>query len=258
MWKGVDATILSSDQRMIVRDEGATLLLITQPDHALLAETIVAAIHTEPPLEGPARRTILLAAREHDNGWTEVDAEPTIDPGTGRPRDFMSGPARVKHELWLRGITRVAKTDPLAGALVAEHAVTVYAYRRGEPEWARFFGTIEAMRDALLQRIGKFTGAPRETFEAEYRCVRLGDALSLQFCNAWAEPQTTHGYQASVNRATLVVAPDPFGVASVPLRVIGRRVPARRYRDDADLRMAIAAATPEVVTGEARGDACVS
>jgi hypothetical protein len=176
---------------MIVRDEGATFLLITQPDHAQLAETIVAAIQTEPALEGPARRTILLATREHDNGWTEVDAEPTVDPGTGRPCDFMSGPARVKHELWPRGITRVAKVDPLAGALVAEHAVTVYGYRQREPEWAPFLGTIEAMRDALLQRIGMFTGAPRETFEADYRCVQLGDALSLQFCNGWTEPSTT-------------------------------------------------------------------
>jgi hypothetical protein len=238
---------------MIVRDEGATFLLITQPDHAQLSETIVAAIHTEPPLEGPARRTILLATREHDNGWMEVDAEPTIDPATGRPRDFMSGSARVKHELWLRGITRVAKTDPLAGALVAEHAITVYAYRQGQPEWAPFFGTIDAMRDALLQRIGMFTGTPRETFQAEYRCVGLGDALSLQFCNAWAEPHTTHGYQVSADRRTLVVAPDPFAGAAVPLRVIGRRVPARRYRDDADLRAALAAATPEILAGEARG-----
>ncbi len=243
---------------MIVRDEGPTFLLITQPDHAQLAETIVAAMHTERPLEGPARRTILLATREHDNGWTEVDAEPTIDPEAGRPCDFMSGPSLVKHELWLRGITRVAKTDPLAGALVAEHAVTVYGYRQREPEWAPFFGTIEAMRDALLQRLGRFTGAPRATFEAEYRCVRLGDALSLQFCNAWAKPQTTLGYQASVNGATLLVAPDPFAGATVQLRVIGRRIPARLYRDDADVRAAMAAATPDIVTGEARGTSCVS
>ena len=206
---------------MIVRDEGATFLLITQPDHAQLAETIVAAIRTEPALAGPARRTILLATREHDNGWTEVDAEPTVDPATGRPCDFMSGPARVKHELWLRGVTRVAKVDPLAGALVAEHAVTVYGYRQGEPGWTSFFGAIEAMRDALLQRIGMFAGASREAFEAEYRCVRLGDALSLQFCNAWTEPQTTLGYRASVNGATL---------AGCPRSIRRRHDPATRHR----------------------------
>src|SRR5688572_25961561 len=91
---------------MIVRDERDTLLLITQPDHAQLSEAIVAGIRTEPPLDSPARRTILMATREHVNGWTEVDAFPTVDAATGRPCDFMSGPAAVKHELWLRGITR--------------------------------------------------------------------------------------------------------------------------------------------------------
>ena len=78
---------------MIVRNDEDTFLLITQPDHAQLAETLVSAIRTEPALTGPARRTILLATREHDNGWAEVDALPMVDPATGRPCDFMSGAA---------------------------------------------------------------------------------------------------------------------------------------------------------------------
>lgn len=238
---------------MIVRDERDSFLLITQPDHAQLSEVIVAAIRTEPPLHSPARRTILMATREHDNGWTEVDAYPTVDPATGRPCDFMSGPAAVKHELWLRGIARAAKSDGLAGALVAEHALTVYGYRRGEAGWAPFFSTIEGMRDALLQRTGYFNGSTREMFEAYYRCVRLGDSFSLQFCNAWTEPSTTLGYQARMEGTTLLIAPDPFAGATVALRVVGHRVPARQYRDDAQVRTAMAAATPEIVMGTARG-----
>src|SRR5438876_58234 len=65
---------------MIVRETNSDFLLITQPDHAELAEDIVRAMTTEPSLLGAARETILLATREHDNGWTEVDAFPTIDP----------------------------------------------------------------------------------------------------------------------------------------------------------------------------------
>lgn len=238
---------------MIVRDERDTFLLITQPDHAQLAEAIVAAIRTEPPLDSPLRRTILMATREHDNGWTEVDAYPTVDPATGRPCDFMSGPATVKHELWLRGIARAAKSDGLAGALVAEHALTVYGYRRGEAGWAPFFSTIEGMRDALLQRVGLFTASGRDTFDAYYRCVRLGDSFSLQFCNAWTEPLDALGYRAEMDGTTLLITPDPFAGATVALRVVGHRIPARPYRDDAQVRKAIAAATPEIVMGTARG-----
>ncbi|MBI2186043.1 MAG: DUF3891 family protein [Acidobacteria bacterium] len=100
---------------MIVRDEGTTFLLITQPEHARLSAELIAAVASEPALRTRARDTILAATREHDNGWAEVDAEPTIDP-MGRPRDFMTGSAAVRRELWTRGITRVAKMDPHAGA----------------------------------------------------------------------------------------------------------------------------------------------
>ena len=235
---------------MIVRNDGDTFLLITQPDHAQLAETLVSAFRTEPPLSGPARHTILFATREHDNGWLEVDALPTVDPATGRPCDFISGPATLKHELWLRGIARAAKTDALAGALIAEHAVTVYGYRRGDPAWAPFFSTIASMRDALLQRLSPIDAA---TFDAYYRCVRIGDSLSLQFCNGWTDPSTTFDYRSELRGTTLLIAPDPFRGEALNLRVVGRRIPVRQYHDDAEVRAAMASATPEIVTGTARG-----
>jgi hypothetical protein len=237
---------------MIVRDEGMTLLLITQPDHARVSADLVAAFHTEPALRTTARDTILLATREHDNGWAEVDAEPTIEP-TGRPRDFMTGPAGVRRELWTRGIARVAKMDPHAGALVAQHALTVYAYRQGDPAWKPFFASIFTLRDDLLQQLGLATGAPRDAFDLEYRCVFLGDALSLQWCNAWSGPEEPLGYHATMEGDALIVSPDPFAGATVPFRVLGRRIPARRYRDDADLRETLTEAVPILVDGEVKG-----
>ncbi len=238
---------------MIVRDDGSSLLLITQPDHARLARDIVAAIRTEPALDSASRDTILFATREHDNGWLEVDAEPTIDAERGRPCDFITGPARVKHELWPRGIRRAALTDPRAGALVAQHAVTVYAYRTGDPEWQAFFGTITALRDALLHQLGAAQGTGREAFDLEYRAVRLGDSFSLQFCSGWAEPQDTLGYAAELRGRTLRITPDPFGGVSVPLRVKARRIPRKRYASDGELRAAVADAVSEFLEGFATG-----
>lgn len=237
---------------MIVRDEGTTLLLITQPDHARLSADLMAAVRTEPALQTPARATVLLATREHDNGWAEVDAEPTIDR-QGRPLDFMSGPAAVRRELWTRGITRVAKMDPHAGALVAQHAITVYGYRQGDPDWKPFFSSIFVLRDDLLEQLGLATGARREAFEIEYRAVFLGDTLSLQWCNGWRGPESALEYSATMDGDTLLVSPDPFGGATVPFRVLGRRIPARRYHDDADLRETLAATVPVDVAGAARG-----
>jgi hypothetical protein len=238
---------------MIVREDGDSFLLVTQPDHARLAHDIVAAMRTEPALDTPARETILFATREHDNGWIEVDAEPTIDPATGRPCDFIAGPARVKHDLWPRGIRRAAQSDPRAGALIAQHAITVYAYRAAEPEWQPFFGPINALRDDLLSQLAAHDGPAREAFEREYHAVRLGDSFSLQFCNGWTTPQETYGYTAELHGASLVITPDPFAGGAVPLRVIARRIPARRYNSDADLRKTLADAVPELLEGQAVG-----
>jgi hypothetical protein len=237
---------------MIVRDEADSFLLITQPDHARLAERIGAAMRSEPVLDTADRGAILLAMREHDNGWAEVDAEPEVEPVTGRPRDFMSGSPRVKYDLWLRGIGRAAQMDPRAGALVAEHALTVYAYRRGDADWQMFFDSVTPIRDDLLKQIGMLAGDAREAFQRQYRCVQLTDAFSLQFCGGWRDGRSLE-YQFIVRGNELLISPDPFGGATVPLQVLGRRIPARRYHDDGELRQTIAAATPEVITGSARG-----
>jgi hypothetical protein len=238
---------------MIVRDETDSFLLITQPDHARLAADIVAAMQTEVTLEGSGRDITLLATREHDNGWIEVDASPTIEPATGRPCDFIAGPAHVKHELWPRGVARVAKMDPRAGALVAQHAITVYSYRADDAEWAGFFGAIASMRDDLLRQLGAIDGPARDTFDRDYRCVRLGDLFSLQFCNGWSGPLKAYEYEVTLRGSTLVISPDPFNGGSVTLRVMARRLPRGRYATDGELQRAFAHAVPEWVSGTATG-----
>lgn len=131
--------------------------------------------------------------------------------------------------------------------------MTVYAYRAGEPEWQPFFGPVTAMRDDLLDQIGASGGAARDAFDREYRALRLGDSFSLQFCNGWTTAQETFDYRAELRGSSLVIAPDPFAGASVPLRVMARRIPARRYSSDADLRKAVAGAVPEFLEGQATG-----
>ena len=238
---------------MIVRDEAGTFLLITQPDHARLAERIGAAMRSEPALDTADREAILLAIREHDNGWAEVDAEPEVEPATSRPRDFMTGSARIKYDLWLRGITRAAQMDPHAGALVAEHALTVYAYRRADADWQVFFDSVTPIRDDLLKQIGMLTGEARETFQRQYRCVQLADAFSLQFCGGWTDNSSTLEYQAVMRGDALLISPDPFDGATIPLQVLGRRIAAQRYKSDGDVRAAVAAAPVLVVEGKAKG-----
>ena len=75
---------------MIVRRLADRLQLMTQPDHAHLAGTIMescVSLRAE-----PRRDAILRAIYAHDNGWLEEDQAPQVNPDTGEMLDFVSAP----------------------------------------------------------------------------------------------------------------------------------------------------------------------
>ncbi len=236
---------------MIIRQQGDSLLFITQADHAQLAAAVMAHWHEDGFPTHPRRDAILRAIAQHDNGWIEEDAGTHVDED-GNPLDFVSVPARVKHGLWPRGVDRVGRDDPYAAALVAQHALTVHGQQRGDPLWNGFFEAMDARRDALLDRAG---GEARATIEADYRFVQAGDQLSLIFCNGWRTPFPRRGGRMIFDGRRLELSPDPFAGARVPMRVEARRVPGRTYGSAAELRAAVMAADVVVVEGESAGTA---
>ncbi len=235
---------------MIIRtDNDAVLCFITQPDHARLAAEAIERWQDDGFPENRRRDAILLAAREHDNGWLEEDASTHVDQN-GRPLDFVSVPPHVKHRIWPRAIDRLSRTSSYAAALVAQHAITVYDSTRSDPAWQDFFRTMTSLRDAQLAR----TDANLATLEGDYRFVNAADRISLAFCTGWTEPLESSGRRIMLaGRNTVTIAPDPFAGARVPLRVPARPL-SRRVFDTADgLRRALADAPIEFLEGAALG-----
>lgn len=231
---------------MIVRPAGSDLHLITQPDHARLARAIME--RCVPLAAEPRRAEILHAIGEHDNGWAEEDAAPTVDTATGRVVDFISAPLAVRHAVWPRAVARLAAA-PWAAALVAEHALTVYDRFRGDAEWAPLFAKMEGARADML-RAG---GLPPGDLLADYRYVRLADLISLTFCTGWTDEQRFGGWVVRLAGTHVLVAPDPFGGADIPIDIAARTIPNRSYRSDADLRDALRAARRTTLRGAASG-----
>jgi hypothetical protein len=232
---------------MIVRTAGDSLLLITQPDHAALARTIMERwVAGDLPLS-PRRASILLAVGQHDNGWHEPDAAPIVG-ADGRIADFVSAPGDVRRGVWPRGVATLA-ADPWAAALVAQHAVFVYSRFESDPEWAAFFNEMRALREHHRARAGLDDG----TLQRDYHFVRLGDLISLAFCNEWTDRHEHAGYSIKGDGTDFVVEPDPFDGARVGLEIWARRLPNRGYADDADAARAWAEAGEVRVTGEVAG-----
>jgi hypothetical protein len=216
---------------MIVVPESATLLLVTQPDHAHLSGELLSLWRAGGLPDHPRRADLLFAAREHDNGWREADAAPRWDAGRGLPHDFLSLPRRERIEIWERGPCRFAAERPYAALLIARHALGLFRNRRGEEDWDRLLDFLEDFAAGLLAE----TGAAREELEADYPLIDLADLISLTACTRRSEPAGRYGTRIEpLEDGELCLEPFPLAGATT-FRVPCRRIPRRDYRGDADL-----------------------
>ena len=231
---------------MIVRTIPGGVRLITQPDHAHLARAIMNAC--VPLAARPRRDVILHAIGEHDNGWADTDAAPTVDRSTGAVVDFVTAPLDVRHAVWPRGIARLAD-QPYAAALVAQHAITVYDRYRADAAWDSFFERMEAARGGMLRA----SGLALDDLAADYPFVRLGDLISLTFCTGWTDPQRFAGWTVQLSGTRVLVTPDPFGGATIPIEIAAKELQRPAFQSDAELRAAIGDLEATIVQGEVTG-----
>ena len=234
---------------MIVNTSVRPALLITQPDHAALAATIMRGWQRGGLPESPRHVALMLAIQAHDNGWQEVDVEPCLDPATGRVLDFIHVPEDVRHAVWRRGVSRL-EGEPYAAALVAQHALHIYRRMRQQPGWRQFFVDMTSTRDRNLSAAHETI----ETLQREYAFLRLADLASLTFCGVEADGQAQEmGYEIRLEGTCLVVSPDPYAGATIPLEITGRELDLAAFASPADARAAWTSAPRRTITGTVTG-----
>jgi hypothetical protein len=234
---------------VIIRSGNGQLLLIKQTDHAALAGRIMRAWRRDGLDSSPRRDVILLATHRHDDGWTDQDGAPLVGDTSGEVLDYLHAPDDVRRSIWPRGVG-VLSAHPYAAALVAQHALHLFDKYRAEPSWQDFFTQMERLRAEQLA-----AAAPRteDDLRRDYFFVRMGDLLSLQFCDDWYEPQCDGPYMSTWDGERLTVTPDPFEGSDVPLTVTARRLTVQLFSNGAELARAIDLAPNVTLTGVASG-----
>src|SRR5439155_3630970 len=76
---------------------------------------------------------VCLAAEQHDLGMAAWDAEPRLNPETGRPQSFLEMPTPVHLELWTRAPRLALTQGRYIALLVSLHGTLLYGYR----DWSR-------------------------------------------------------------------------------------------------------------------------
>jgi hypothetical protein len=232
---------------MIIRPAGADVLLITQPDHARLARRMMSHFVGRGFADADRRDSILHAIEEHDNGWREVDAAPVVGDD-GRLLDFVTAPVEMRQAIWPRGVRRLA-ADPIAAALVAEHARYIYRRFRGDPAWDGFFTEVELIGEEFA------SGADLTPAELahDYFFVRIADLMSLVFCAGWTEPQELEDHAVRLEGDVLIVSPDPFAGRTVPIEVRARPLRSGPFASAEAAARAFRGAPVVTVAGRVRG-----
>ena len=102
---------------MICRSSGQGWELVRQPDHGVLACTLLDAIADAPhgPLEG-----VRLAVAHHDDGWAERDQEARVGDGDG-PESFLE--LSLAEHLEISGESVRLAGDLQDGTTVIYHSV---------------------------------------------------------------------------------------------------------------------------------------
>jgi hypothetical protein len=258
---------------VIIQEHIDHLVIIRQTDHAVLSGHFARELGNEVFMQPEPVESFRLAAMEHDNGWDEWELLPGIDPVTFLPYSFMSIPTEEHIELYRRGIERVVKADRYAGLLVSMHCLALYDRTRATmPGFSAKYvksqdstmvtDFLQMLRLQQLRLKVDLRADPltknftdEKWLQANAQRLEALDRLSLYFCMGPLEGATIDAVPADYqgtevdwdlqpeggNAATL--EPYPFRRDPLEISILARRIPKRRYADDADFQKALSQAS---------------
>jgi hypothetical protein len=257
---------------MIVQEHGDHLLVIRQTDHAVLSGFLAREWGNDLFRRPELFESFCLAAREHDNGWSEWELAPRIDPKTRVPYTFMSIPTEEHVALYQRGLERLMKADRYAALLVSLYCAGLYDRARATiPGFsAKYVKSSEShLVNEFLQRLklqqlrlkidlrtnpATKSLAEDKSLERTAGLLEVLDRLSLYFClnflhEATIENVPMHQDHEAVDWELrplddngVSLAPYPFRKDPLPVSILARRVPKRLYGDELEFQRTLAMA----------------
>jgi len=252
-------------------ERDSQLLVIRQTDHAFLAGFFAREWGNERFRKPQPNASFCLAVAEHDNGWSEWELQPQLDPKTRQPYSFMSIPTAAHIAIYQRGIERLVRVDHYAGLLGSIHASCLYDRARATmPGFSAKYVKVEEnqlvsefIQQLRLQqlrlkvdlRANQATKPFLEDGLVNANVARLEalDRLSLHFCLSPGQdvvidavPVDDQGEEADLElhaegANVIAVAPYPFRRDPLSFSIMARRVPKKIYGSDLDFQKGLAA-----------------
>lgn len=258
---------------MIRRQAGDEYWLISQHDHAVLSGEMARNIGGSAPA-APSGEPAILGIGLHDCGWPLHDDAPTIN-GNGAPLDVFESPRQITLPVWTRSAELATEQDPYAGLLVSLHVLSLSTFATQQQGLASrtwnlddprvrfevnvFQHRMIEIQEDLRRRLGLSTDQPlknglaqnptdakEQQLIADFQWLQAMDMLSLAVCCTDPPFKRYPPLKLDIKRRRdeeVTVKPWPFTVDRIVLQVPFRRVSAKRYANEDELR-ALWSATP--------------
>jgi hypothetical protein len=242
-------------------------MLISQVEHARISAELAAhctrIVDATDAASPEVRDEALAAIWHHDDGWSQWEREPGLDPESGRPLAFTELALGEALPIWTRSIDAAAAIGPLAAWMVAGHFLRLAAKSeeaQADGDFARWRGNAEQRRRVWLDewtRADPLRNTSKLAAEALQWLWTLDEA-SLWLCCSPSTgdrqiPCAPRPYAAGrgtpVEMELQAAGPElaigqPWRFDAGELAVVGagRIVPVRRYHNPPEL---LAAAAPQ-------------
>lgn len=228
-------------------DDGC--VAVSQSAHALLSFQLADHWGNRATPRPAPRADVLAAVLVHDLGWDGRE-RPFRRAADGTPLAFDTVPDEDRRRIWSDSASRAAIRGDYVGYLVSHH-VSHLASELSSGSHADLLAAEEERRQLLTARLKSDSryrqtlGGPQD--EINRAVVRLCDAISVHLLlgktgatlpglprkDARAELAL-----APVSRSVLRLRPWPFAGRRLTVHAEGRRLPQRRFADDASIEAA--------------------
>ena len=236
---------------MLFREHPSGALAISQPAHAWVSGQILAEWGLR------QKRSLVLAAEQHDIAWLDWETAPSFDVATGRPHRFRAIGAAAHAPMWTAGVERALQAWGLHPALmISRHGAVIYRrftdrHRLGsaDAEAAERYLREQAPREAVWAAA---LGLDEAALARDSDLIAFADTLSLVLCGELAAPLAIEapgfgriavgeGEGVGENHACFTLKPWPFRTERVVFEAEARRLPrAGRFPDEASMRLWLA------------------
>jgi hypothetical protein len=201
---------------MILEHTPDGIVAIKQEDHAAFAAFLLEHWSDHNFAHDQERDEIILATREHDNGWNLVDAKPALDEESCLPVDFRRMSAGETIKIWQRATATYLDTNPFVALLITHHGYSLHEQdHKRDPAWKAFFTEFAQQRAELRNRLG----LTQPDVERAYSYLRMMDWFSLAFCLHYdlgkEKPEQYAGYHVRRTGNEYLFRPYPFDAKAI-------------------------------------------